>query len=220
MFSAFSNNGFADTLRLATFNNAEKTVPKQILTEAYKRLHIDIEFVYLPAERPMWSANNGIVDGVDARVTGLEKRYPNLLMINVPLNLGTLYVDTKDVSFTVNGWQSVKPYRIAYLRGSQMIERNLRDLPIESVTSIKQGFMMLAHNRVDIVIADVNQAAESLPDFPDIKRLSPAIYSFPVYHYVNKKHANLVPKLEAVLQQMVDDKTIEHIQQAFLVTHR
>jgi hypothetical protein len=28
---------------------------------------------------------------------------------------------------------------------------------------------------------------------------------------LNKKHADLVPKVEAVLQQMIDDKTIERL---------
>lgn len=206
-------------LRLASFHKAEKTLPKQIIAEAYKRLNIDIEFVYLPAERPMWSANNGIVDGADARAMGMEKNYGNLLIINVPLTIVTLFVYAKDESFTVNGWQSVKPYRIVYLRGSQIIKRNLHDLPTEEVTTIAQAFMMLEHNRADIVIAEANQAANSLPDFPNIKRLSPAIYSFPIYHYLNKKHAALVPKVEAALQQMVADKTIERIQREFAVIH-
>ncbi len=202
-------------LRLATFHRAEKTLPKKIIAEAYKRLHIETEFIYLPSDRPLWSANNGIVDGEDARGMGMEKTYRNLLMINVPLTLVTLYVYAKDVSFTVNSWQSVKSYRIAYLRGSKIIKLNLHDLPIEEVTTIKQAFMMLERNRVDVVIAEANQADDSLLEYPHIKKLIPAIYSFPIYHYLNKKHATLVPKVEAVLQQMVADKTIERIKREF-----
>jgi polar amino acid transport system substrate-binding protein len=214
LLMAFPSSGVADTeLYFTTLYRTPHV--ERILMEAYKRLNIKIKFIYLPAGRSLWSANNGISDGEAVKIMGIEKTYRNLLMVKIPLTYDALPVYTKDVSFTVSGWQSLKPYRIAYQRGVKIIERNLKGVPIEGVATTEQAFMMLAHNRVDLVIADANQAADLLPNYPDIKMLSPAVDSFPVYHYLHKKHADLVPKLEAVLQQMIADKTIKRITQEF-----
>lgn len=216
-----TSNALADKeLRLATFHrNFEKVATRQILIEAYKRLNIKIVFITLPAERSLWAVNNGIVDGEASRMVGLDKIYSNLQMVKIPVEFISMYVYTKDVHFTVQGWQSVKPYRIAYQRGVKVVEQNLNGLPIESLATIDQAFVMLEHNRVDVVIADAFQAANLLPKYPAIKMLTPAIDSFPVYHYLHKKHADLVPKLETVLQQMTADKTIERINREFAVYH-
>ena len=47
--------------------------------------------------------------------------------------------------------------------------------------------------------------------------LSPPLATFPVFHYLHKKHAALVPRLTAVLQQMQKDKTIDALQKAVMV---
>ena len=44
--------------------------------------------------------------------------------------------------------------------------------------------------------------------------LSPPLASFPVFHYLHKKHAALVPRLTEVLQQMQRDKTLEILQKS------
>jgi polar amino acid transport system substrate-binding protein len=44
--------------------------------------------------------------------------------------------------------------------------------------------------------------------------LEPPLSSFPVYHYLNKKHEALVPELTRVLKQMQADRTIERLQKS------
>jgi polar amino acid transport system substrate-binding protein len=209
------SNVLADPMiRLANFYSDKQSLSEKVLEQVYKRLHIEMSIVYFPAARTLWLANNGTVDGEVARLAGLEKTYPNLLMVKTPITVISPSVYTKkETYFTVQGWQSLKPYRVAYLRGVKFIERNLNGLSIEGegVATTEQAFIMLEHNRVDVVISDANQTANLLPKYPDIKMLSPAVDSFPAYHYLNKKHADLVPKVEAVLQQMIDDKTIERL---------
>lgn len=190
-------------LQVANFYSDNQSLSEKVLEQAYQRLNIKIKIVYFPAARTLWLANNGMVDGEVARLAGLEKTYSNLLRVNNPVNIISTSVYTKmGTYFTVQGWQSLAPYRIAYLRGVKVVENNLQGLSAEGVTTLEQAFMMLEHNRVDVVLADANQTTKLLSKYPDIKMLTPPVYSFPVYHYLNKKHADLVPKLEAVLQQM------------------
>jgi polar amino acid transport system substrate-binding protein len=188
-------------IRLATLYTTEDS--ERFLTTAYKYLNIKVEFIELPSVRSLWVANNGMVDGIESKIAGIDKIYPNLLMIKVPTKFSSLFVCTKKANVEVNGWESLRAYRIAYLRGIKIIEEKLQGFQIEGVTTIQQAFMMLDHDRVDVLIADIYQTIEILPNYPSIKMLSPAIDSFPVYHYVHKKHADLVPKLEIIFEELL-----------------
>jgi len=201
-------------LRFGNFSPEFKHRPSHaIIKEAYKRLHIDIELLYLPAERSLWAANNDIIDGDVARIIGMEKEYPNLLRVKIPVTHTVLYACVKNITFKVEGWQSLKPYRIVHLRGAKLIENNLKNFHTETVTTIEQAFTMLEHGRVDVVVAA--EITEELRNYPNIKALMPELYSFPVYHYLNKKHANLIAPLEAILTEMIADKTIENLEHSF-----
>lgn len=186
---------------------SSSSLTKRILKTAYQRLNIKIEFVYLPAERSLHAANECSIDGEGSRVAGLEQQYPNLIKIKIPIETISLSAYSKNKTINIQGWQSLKPYRIAYLRGVKVIQKNLIGFKTETVTNIKQAFMMLEHDRVDVVIADDNQHLAN--DYQDIKKLTPPIYIFPVFHYLNKKHHDLIPELEAVLYQIRKNGTIQ-----------
>lgn len=206
----YSHNIFSErVLYIGSMQSHGRTVTKKVLLSAYEKLNISIEFVYLPAERALISSNKGVIDGEDSRIAGLEKTYHNLIPINVPIETVNLFAYSKNKSIIIKDWQSLKPYRIAYLRGVKVIEKNLIGFNSQSVTDIKQAFMMLEYNRVDVVISDEFQA-EHITD-PTINKLNPPIYSFSVFHYLNKKNIALVPKLEAVLIEMQKDGTMERI---------
>ncbi len=221
MLTAFSNNGFADTFHIGTFQKAPNTLTKKIILQAYQKLNIKIDFIYLPAERSLKLSNSGTLDAEDSRLEGLEKTYPNLIKVKIPIEIISLFAYSKNENIKVQGWQSLKPYKIAYLCGVKVIEKNIAGFNAEKVSYINQAFSMLKYDRIDLVVAaDHSQSKNMIVSDKEIKKLTPAVFEFPVYHYVNKKHANLVPKLEAVLQQMTEDKTIERIQREFSATHR
>ncbi|CAG1771877.1 hypothetical protein BAC3_02148 [uncultured bacterium] len=212
LFSLINNFAIAEE-RLLYISKLYKShsLTQYVLKTAYQRLNIKVEFIYLPAERSLRSANEGSIDGEGSRTEGLEQLYPNLLRVKVPIETIALSVYTKNKSFNVQGWNSLKPYHIAYLRGVKVIEKNLIGFNTETVTDIKQAFMMLEHDRVDVIIADDTQALNIMSVYKDIKKLNPAVYTFPVFHYLNKKHANLIPELEVVLYEMSHDGTINRL---------
>ncbi len=201
----------AQPLRLAIFYKPSRNaLTQRIISEAYNNLNINIEFIHLPAERSLWLVDKGIIDGETARIAGLNKTYHNLLMIKVPIEVISLYAYVRkdmDMNFTVKGWQSVRPYRSAYLRGGKAVERNLKDAHIESVFTLEQAFSMLEHHRVDVVIEKANQATH----YPNIKMLKKPIYSFLVYHYIHKKHINLISPLERILKKIITNRKIAEL---------
>ena len=191
---------------IGTFQKETNTLTKIILLQAYQRLNIKIKFIYLPAERSLKLSNAGVIDAEDSRLEGLEKNYPNLIKIKTPIVIVSLYAYSKNKNIKIQGWQDLKTYRVAYLRGAKIIEKNIVGFNAEKVSNINQAFAMLKYDRVDLVISNTYQAKDIIESNKEIKKLTPAIYEFPVYHYVNKKHADLVPKLEVIFDDILHDR--------------
>ena len=192
-----------------------------ILTEAYQRLGIKMNVVYLPSERAIWSANKKFTDGVLFRAAGIENKFPQLHQVNVPLLTTKISAYSKGKRFKINGWESLNAYQIAYLRGLKAVEINTAQIKSQTfrVNSLAQAMKMLDAGRVDLVLAgNFNDSNESFAAFPDVTVLKPAIAEFPVYHYLHQQHLALVPKLEAVLTEMQTDNTINKIKAHFFQT--
>lgn len=214
--TAYAQNVF----QLSTMMNEDPVtvVSKAVMTEAYHRLGITIHAESMPAERAMISANSGVVEGELYRRDGMEKIYPNLVMIPVPIYFYELRVFSKGKSFTVNGWDSLRPYSIGIVTGVKVVEAATQGMSVESVATMEQAFTKLEKGRTDIVVSNGSSGLYiiKLLGLKGISELSPALDKFPVYHYLHKKNQHLVPKLTAVLEGMQLDGTILKLQRETL----
>lgn len=193
-------------------------IAQRILADAYRRLGLNLAVRYLPGERSLRSANNGEMDGELYRKLGMERDYPNLIIVPVPLLTYEIVIFTNGTSFPVNGWESLRPFTIGYVKGIKIIEQNTVGMKTEIAATMRQAFLKMSVGRSDVVVANRASGLAVLKELKmsDITVLNPPLATFPVFHYLNKQHESLVPKLTAVLQQMQKDKTIEHIQKAVM----
>ena len=67
-------------------------------------------------------------------------------------------------------------------------------------------FEMLLQNRVDIALATEASARSTIEKLGQraerIHRLDPRVLTAPIYHYLNKKNADIIPLLEKTLEEM------------------
>lgn len=189
-------------------------IAELVMAEAYRRIGRQLVVHPLPGERTLMMANEGRMDGELYRKAGMERDYPNLLIVPVPLLTYEIVVFTRGTSFVVNGWESLRPFTIGYVRGIKIVKENTAGMRTEPVPAMDMAFRKLTMGRTDIVVGNrlAGLAAAAALRIDDVQVLSPALASFPVYHYVHRKHAALVPGLAAALQAMTADKTIERLQ--------
>jgi polar amino acid transport system substrate-binding protein len=192
------------------------TVAEQILQEAYRRLGYRLILHQLPGERTLMYANEGKMDGELYRKLGMEREYPNLRIVPVPLQTYEIVIFSHGTSFNVNGWESLRPYTLGFVRGIKIVQENTRGMRIEPVPTMQLAMEKMMMGRTDLVLG--NRASglaliRSL-NLEGVTLLEPPLASFPVYHYLNKKHEALVPELTRVLRQMHADKTVERIQKS------
>lgn len=205
-----------ETITVSTNNTPLDRKALQALSqEAFQRLGIEFKLVNLPSERSLVAANQGEIDGEGLRVAGLGAQYPNL--IQVPERyIGISFVAfAKDATINLdNGWDSLKPYRVAFITGWKMFEANAAGAKvINKVDKPEQMFRMLDSGRIDLALytrTDGVALARSL-GLMSIAPLFPALKDVEMFLYLNKKHEALVPRLAKALREMKADGTYNRI---------
>lgn len=189
-----------------------------ILKEVYKRLGINIIIKQYPAERALHLANNGEVDGDLIRRAVVVKLAPNLLQIPTALYQGRATAFSKNKNIVLSSWKSLKPYRIAIMRGHKIAEVNTREFNPEIINTPEALFYFLQKDRADIVIYPYIPAMAYLKkmEFTSIYPLSESLDKVPLYHFLHKKHANLIPKVDKIIQEIVKEGLPEKITQQVL----
>ena len=113
-----------------------------------------------------------------------------------------------------NGWDSLKPYRIAFINGWKMFEANAQGARVvNKVDKPEQLFRMLDEGRVDLVLythADGLLLARNL-GLTSVAPLSPALKEVDMYLYLHKKHQALVPKLTQAIRDLKADGSYNRI---------
>ena len=182
-----------------------------ILTAAFKENSIEFNAIALPSLRALETSNSGQLDGELHRVYELHditnNKYPNLVRINCELLVVELIAFSKKAIYIKN-WQDLSKYRIAYYRGRNNVSNHLNKLAIvprvNQVNTDTQAFIMLAMDRVDIVISE-NKVGDNIISsdrrFTNISQVG-HLEKTHIYAYMHKKHSALLPKIEKSLTQM------------------
>lgn len=198
-------------------------ISELVLREAYKKIGYQIFISPFPAKRSLLLANEGHGDGELFRIDGMEKKYQNLVKVPVAINQLDGMVMTRKVTFSVNGWDSLAPYTIAIRQGVKFSEAGTKGMKTKlHNTNMSLGRVLLGENDTDIaVIARVNgmeiiEELRRVNASHDLKLLEPPIQSYPLYHYLHKRNARLVPKLAAVLDDMTKTGRIAEIRKEYL----
>ncbi len=188
-------------------------VTRAVLTEAYAKIDVPVRFKEVPAARALAESSSGVTDGELHRIANLSVRFPTLVQVNVPVNWFDTVVVTRKVRFTPNGWKSLRPYRIGYHYGIQAFEHATEGMKVDTAPTNELVLRKLQRGRTDIALMTDVEARELIARLGDaqLRVLSPPIARIALYHYVHKKHAQLVPQLEAALRSMEADGSIEAI---------
>jgi polar amino acid transport system substrate-binding protein len=209
--------------------NAANTAPRvrpdgtgfedRIVAEACRRAGIPVRLIVLPSERAMQNANQGIDDGNYVRIAGLERLYPNLVMVPEPVSEFLFTAFTRDPAMRIQGWADLNPYNVGFINGWKIVEASTTD--VRSRTGVKDEaalFALLDKGRAEVVVVDLYSGQEVIRSLGlhGVRALEPSLERRPMFLYLHKRHAELVPKLTEALRQMRRDGTIDRLTRAGL----
>ncbi|MES2068853.1 MAG: transporter substrate-binding domain-containing protein [Pseudomonadota bacterium] len=190
----------------------------QILAYAYAQLGISVIVENYPHQRRRQMAEQGELDGITVAVADLGSdaagKTSNLIQLSVPIAYDEVAVYTHHQYFKVNGYESLRPYLIGYVRGIKEFEDHTQGMRTEVAPNMESLFRKLVTDRTDVVLeSSSSMCMIKRLGLHDIRMLEPAVESVQMYHYLHKKNSSLVPRLEAVLLKMKQDGSMKKIQQ-------
>lgn len=205
--------------RVLTFpsstKNVKDTCAAKILTEAYSRLGIKINFIEVPAQRALIATSRGKFDGLLNRISGQENNFKNLLKVKVPIcfNYYSFYVRENTEHIIDN----IEDHIIGIKKGNTPLERMFSNYEVHTTTTYKQLVKMLAQGHIDVIAMNI-VSFKVIRNEPDFKKFTDNItevkYKIPVvngYHYLAAKNRALQMPLEEKLRMMETEGIIQKI---------
>jgi len=188
---------------IETYNgHTEQTLLENVFGELYKPLGIIPKLVYYPSKRGLMLVNQGTIDAEAGRFESTIQNYPNLIKVNEPLGVfhsGVYCLDKKNCEIGTNA-------NIVALSSAQSAHGfcesiNLKcrseSKPITIARLMEKG---VAHGYLSTtteankVLCAINSDKIYYKNVSSLARFS--------YHFVNKRHALLIPKLEQSMRQL------------------
>ena len=213
-----STNIFAEELVFGrTKSGIIPKISSLVLEEAYKSIGIDIILKDYPAKRSTIEANYGRIDGEVSKIVGIEKQFTNLVMIPIPVQEIEFFVFSKKIKFKIDGWESLRPYKIVSVLGVKFIEKNTKEMDRTGVATFPQIFKLIDADRYDIAVAPLVDGLVHLKNLniTTVKSLG-KVDQVKLYHYLNIKHKSLIPKITAALKKMEISGRIKQIREEYI----
>jgi ABC-type amino acid transport substrate-binding protein len=198
---------FSRTLLGETF-----TCAHDALTSAYKKINKNISFLTLPNKRGLRMANTGDIDGEMLRIEGLELEHPNLIRIPVPIcAVESVLIANERV--TASKFEDFRKYRFGITIGFVDQENLVSKYQLNATKVIKNSILidMLTRDRVDVIFLTKLDAAHMIDKSKKIKLkvLKGFNRKMFLYHYLHKKHRDLLPLITQALEELRDDGKIQ-----------
>jgi hypothetical protein len=191
-----------------------------IYTEAFRRLGVNFRLTANPMSRQSALADDGLIDGEVARAHAYGATQPNLVRVEEPVLHLVFSLYTANPSLRLGRVEDLAqtPLRGEYRRGVGVCESALKAvLPAErlsDVTTTEQGAKKLLAGRTD-VFCDNDVSMLRVIHAPDIegarslRKVLPLGAAIPTYPYLHRRHAELAPRLAAVIKAMKAEGLIE-----------
>ncbi len=182
----------------------------QVMADAYSRVGATAVVKTFPAARSIEMANSGVTDAEALRGPGLERDFPNLIPVPEPVIMLEYHAYTVGKPLEGEGWAALRGKRICVNLGEKLIEERTRGFPREMARGTDAALKMLKAGRCDAVVANqfvwLTIERENLGTFCTS---SAPLDAFPLFHYVNRRHADLVPGLTAALRDMKESGSLD-----------
>jgi hypothetical protein len=188
--------------------------------EAFKRLGAPLEVTLMPTQRVTAMVDSGAVDGQFMRAFAYADAHPEQVRVDESIYevVFALWVSNPALSLSRLQDLAATSWIGIYRRGVELCQRSLSPLvPAERLSSVSTedvGLRMLLTGRVDYyceIDASVQSALYS-PEFKNVTSVRPLLTfgdRIMLYPYLYKKHAELAPRLAAVLKEMKAEGLLE-----------
>ena len=182
---------------------------KNIMEKAYNKLGFKVEFITLPAVRSMHDTDEGVhADAEFIRTKIVEGQMKNSIRIPIPISTIDFCAVVKDSKIKIQKWEDFNQYSVAIIKGYVLSENKITGSNVLKTENSEQALSMLQSGRVQVaalVKTEANFLIE-LHGYEKLKICPDSVEKIKVYHYINKKHKNLVPQLTEAFKELTGNE--------------
>lgn len=215
----------ASPLVLSTSVGPPFTTPRhdgfldRIMAEAFRRAGREVRIVTVDSsERALVNANTGVDDGVVPRIKGLDATYTNFVRVPEKVFDNDFVAMSIQSEFPTPNWESLAPYQVAYMIGWKIFDQHLAGKPnVTRVGKAEQLFGLMQQGRADAVLYERWQGLWQARHLGlAVRIMEPPLARQEMFCYLNRKHADLAPRVAAALVEMKRDGSYQRIFDAVL----
>jgi polar amino acid transport system substrate-binding protein len=209
-----ARSALAHELQLSVIaNNATHREAWHIAQEAMRRAGIAVVAREVPAERALVSAKSGVTDGDVARFEAVGRLYPELVRVPEPSLYYQAYAYAYRRFDVSAGWDSLRGRTICLRRGIKLYEMRTAGMSRQVLDDERSLLRMLRSGGCEVALLEDNNpdVRAAMAASPPLYRLTPQLEGAPLYIYLHKRHAALVPRIAQALRQMRADGTLQRM---------
>jgi hypothetical protein len=195
----------------------EQQVGELIIPQIYKKLGIDIPITALPGKRAVLETVSGRKDGEIMRIWSYGIEHPETIRVPTPYyQLETMGFFKDGTNIDVKSAQDLARYSVRKVRGvkhTNTITAGLKS--VYDYDDTESMLLALSSSRNAIALTHTADGIYAINKFAleGIKLIDEPLARFPLFHYLHKKNAHLVEKVDRVIREMKGsgelDKLIE-----------
>ncbi len=189
---------------------------QSLLEQVYLQLGYQVQYSRVPLARSFVEANAGRLDGLRARVKDAASEYPNLILVPTPLLEFEIIsiADRRRCGLCDSDWLNTVVTTQGFKALEDLLSQSKWNWHVEYVARQTQAINMVLQGKVDAaIISDVNLPEDYTQLNVHWVKNSLAVYRD--YHFVNKKHRLLVPKIVQILEQMEQDGRLADLRKQY-----
>nr|WP_315227584.1 transporter substrate-binding domain-containing protein [uncultured Albidiferax sp.] len=188
-------------------------IAEAVVREAIKRSGLQAEYKRMPLLRSVAMANEGSLDGELMRIVDVGKNFPDLVLVPTPVVMADVALYSMDEAVAKLPRAEQRKRKVGLTRGTLMLVKHSQGMDVIDTQSISTAFEMLANRRFDMTMLIFLDAEPEIArkGIKDVYRRPHYWASEPLYFYLNKKHAALVPRIDAALVGMQKEGVIKKI---------
>ena len=186
---------------------------QKVIKELYKRLNIKIELKNVHATRSLIMSNSGKADGELIRTKIIEKKFTNLIRVNFPIDKIRFWALTLNTKINNVKISELMNKSIAFKRGFLILEKIFKNnKKANRLTNSEQIYRMVLNKRSDfgLILSRTFENPVMNAEYKKIRIINTNIPDINLFHYINRKHKKLEPKMVQILKKMEEEKFFEN----------
>lgn len=207
-----------DRLTLGYGDNTMSAASLKVLQTAYARIGVTVDGRLMPSARSLEQANRGMTDGEVMRIAAVSEESPDLIRIDVPVNTVEGILLTCRAYLEQVSLDKARELRVGIRIGNRYAEMLTKGFPhVTRLPHMDNLLDLLLAGRLDAVLVDRYWAMTRMeqPEGEALLINDPPLAVIPLYHYLHRRRADLVPAITAELQAMRDSGEIDRILNEF-----